>query len=152
MNEHEIIDFVVDLMTKSKMTYFTTVKDSKPYTRALFNLKNTDRFPKQAEFMNKEGKMSIYLATNTSSEKVDQVKENSAASAYYCIPDKILGAMIGGNVEIIDDPEIKKGLWQDDWTMFYPKGVGDEDYTVLRMNPEIIRVWVSGKGKFELKL
>ncbi|MHA1166790.1 MAG: pyridoxamine 5'-phosphate oxidase family protein [Candidatus Hodarchaeales archaeon] len=152
MKDNEIIDFAVDLMMKSKMTYFTTVKECKPYTRALFNLKNASMFPKQAEYMNKEGKLSIYLATNTSSEKIEQVKNNPAAALYYCIPDSFLGAMVGGNVEIVEDSRIKEGLWQDDWTMYYPKGVGDEDFTVLRMNPEIIRVWISGKGKHELKL
>ena len=49
--------------------------------------------------------------------------------------------MIGGNIEIIKDKEIKSSLWQKDWTLYYPNGIDDTDYAVLKLNPLILKLY-----------
>jgi general stress protein 26 len=51
--------------------------------------------------------------------------------------------MFGGQIEIIEDMDIKRALWQDGWEMYYPKGVTDPDNSVLRLRPQFLRGWAS---------
>lgn len=59
--------------------------------------------------------------------------------------------MFGGNIEIVDDLAAKKGLWQEGWERYYPKGHDDPDHTVLRLMPTNAKGW-TGSMTFELEL
>jgi general stress protein 26 len=59
--------------------------------------------------------------------------------------------MLGGSVEIVDDKELKKTIWLDWWTRYYPEGVEDPDYTLLRLEPKNTRYYHKlNHAKFEL--
>jgi general stress protein 26 len=73
-----------------------------------------------------------------------QIQSNNAACAYFCRPKEWRGLMLQGNIEIITEPTIKQSLWQDGWTMYYPTGVNDPEYTVLCLKPLL------GKGYHQL--
>ncbi|MHA2296765.1 MAG: pyridoxamine 5'-phosphate oxidase family protein [Candidatus Hodarchaeales archaeon] len=153
MKKDEIKQFVVQLMETADAAYFTTVdSEGKPYTRAMFNLRNVKQFPKQSKLSSQQDDLLVYISTNTSSTKIEQIKANPAVSVYFSKPKIFNGAMLGGKIEIINDQEIKESLWEDGWERYYPKGVTDEDYTILRLKPEIVRIWSSSRGKHELKL
>lgn len=64
-------------------------------------------------------------------------------SVYYCQPNAFQGIMLGGQIEVIEDMDIKRALWQDGWEMYYPKGVTDLDNSVLRLRPQFLRGWTS---------
>jgi general stress protein 26 len=49
--------------------------------------------------------------------------------------------MFGGDVEIINDMKIKKKIWLDWWTKYYPKGLEDPDYTLLRLRPKVAQFY-----------
>ena len=48
---------------------------------------------------------------------------------------------LSGKINIITEQSIKKSLWQDNWIMYYPRGVTDTDYTILELKPKIIKVY-----------
>ena len=74
-----------------------------------------------------------YLSTNTSSGKVPALRKNSKASIYYCDPEYFQGALFVGDIEVCTDPEIKAFLWREGFEKYYPLGVNDPDYCVLKL-------------------
>lgn len=80
----------------------------------------------------REGIKTFYFTTNTSSMRVSQYQENPKACIYFCDRRFFRGAMLSGTVEVLTDNKSKEMIWQDGDTMYYPKGVTDPDYCVLR--------------------
>lgn len=143
MDKKEAVRLIIELMEISKACYLTTIDENNlPQTRAMMNLRNSSQYPAFVPVFKKHNTdFLIYFSTNTSSNKVRQIKNNQNVSVYYSKPDEWLGLMLGGKIEIITDPGIKKLLWQDNWTMYYPGGVPDDDYTVLQFKPDILKLY-----------
>ncbi|MFX1314619.1 MAG: pyridoxamine 5'-phosphate oxidase family protein [Promethearchaeota archaeon] len=153
MELEEVKKQSLELIETSKAAYFTTIDpDGFPITRAMFNLRNKEQFPEFTEFFQKqENKFTIYIGTNTSSSKVAHIKVNPKISVYYCDPDDFKGIMFGGVVDIVEDLDLKHIIWLDWWTRYYPKGVGDPDYTLLRLYPKQARFYYKlNQVEFEL--
>ncbi|MHA1960880.1 MAG: pyridoxamine 5'-phosphate oxidase family protein [Candidatus Thorarchaeota archaeon] len=143
MSDNNLKEICLRMMEEAWPVFLTTVDPTgQPQTRAMFNLKNKERFPKLVPlFENHDNKLLVIFSTNTSSSKIGDLAKNSAVSVYYCIPDEWRGLMLGGQIEIVTDLEMKKALWHDGWEKYYPKGHDDPDHTVLRLEPMIARGW-----------
>jgi len=149
----EVKKSALKLISESKAAYLTTIDlDGFPITRAMFNLRNKEQFPEFSKFFqNQEDIFTIYISTNTSSTKVEHLKSNPLMCVYFCDADNFQGFMLGGSVEFIDDIKVKKNIWLDWWTKYYPKGIEDPDYTLLRLNPKTARYYYKLKQvNFEL--
>ena len=153
MDENEIKEMCLNLLDTGWPAYLTTVnQEGFPQTRAMFNLRNKKWFPKLISLFDKHrDDFMIIFSTNTSSTKINDIKSRPKTSVYYCNPDEWKGVMFGGEIEIVDDLELKKTLWHDDWDKYYPKGHDDPDHTVLRIIPTIARGW-AGSHTFKLEL
>ena len=79
----------------------------------------------------REGIKVIYL-TNTSSMRVAQYRKNNHASIYFCDTRFFRGVMLRGTMEVLTDDASKEMIWQEGDTMYYPEGVTDPDYCVLK--------------------
>ncbi len=145
MELEEVKKFCLELMETSKAAYLTTINsEGYPITRAMFNLRNKEKFAVFTNFFNGlDNIFEIYFSTNTSSSKTEHIKNNPKISVYYCDTDDFKGVMFGGEVEIIDDLKLKKEIWEDWWTQYYPKGVDDPDYTLLRLKPKMAEFYSS---------
>ncbi|MCJ7650392.1 MAG: pyridoxamine 5'-phosphate oxidase family protein [Candidatus Lokiarchaeota archaeon] len=139
MELEEIKKLSLELMESSKAAYISTIDSGGyPITRAIFNLRNKEQFPEFSEFFNElDNEFVIFISTNTSSSKTDQVTKNPKISVYYCEPKDFKGVMFVGEVEIINDLNIKKKIWLDWWTKYYHDGLEDPDYTLLRLKPKM---------------
>jgi len=80
----------------------------------------------------REGIKIIYFTTNTSSMRVAQYRENSKACVYFCDKRFFRGVMLKGTMEVLEDKEAKEMIWREGDTMYYPLGVTDPDYCVLK--------------------
>ena len=80
----------------------------------------------------REGIKVIYLTTNTSSMRVAQYRKNGRASIYFCDTRFFRGVMLRGTMEVLTDDASKEMIWQEGDTMYYPEGVTDPDYCVLK--------------------
>lgn len=143
MEIEEAKQISLELIDTSKAAYLTTIdSEGYPITRAMFNLRNKEQFPEFSKFFaEQDNEFIIYISTNTSSSKVDHIKENPKISVYFCDPDNFKGVMFGGEAEIIDDPKIKQKIWLDWWTKYYPEGLEDPDYTLFLLNPKNARFY-----------
>jgi len=123
-----------DLIGISEVAYVTTLDhEGFPQSRAMFNLRNHKLFPDLADCFS-DG-LGLYFTTNTSSSKVSHLQDNNQASVYFCQPGDWRGFNLSGIMTASDDPELKKSLWQESWTMYYPGGYNDPDYSVLIFKP-----------------
>lgn len=143
MDIEEAKKLSLELMESSKAIYLTTINsEGYPITRAMFNLRNKEQFPEFSEFFDKlENKFEIFISTNTSSSKIEHIKKNPKISVYYCDPEEFKGVMFGGDMQVITDKNIKKRIWLDWWTKYYPKGLDDPDYTLLKLKPKMAQIY-----------
>ncbi|MHC1723556.1 MAG: pyridoxamine 5'-phosphate oxidase family protein [Aminipila sp.] len=80
----------------------------------------------------REGIKTFWLTTNTSSNKVKYLKNNSKASLYFVDKRFFRGVSLLGTVEVLETSEAKERIWRDGDNIYYPEGVTDPDYCVLK--------------------
>lgn len=100
----------------------------------------------------REGLRMFYFSTNTSSMRVLQYAANSKASIYFCAPSSYKGVMLVGEMTTLTDQKYKDMLWKRGDTRYYPRGVTDPDYCVLRFEAKTWRLYSnfrSEKGVIE---
>jgi general stress protein 26 len=132
------------MMEAASVVYLTNIdKDGFPSTRAMLNLKNPNEYPGLvAVHEAEENPLTVFMSTNTSSQKFAEIEQNGKANLYYCDPQKFYAVLLQGTVEIITDNELRQRAWQKDWgELYYPKG--DSDYTLLRFVPATLKIWNS---------
>jgi general stress protein 26 len=84
----------------------------------------------------RNGLREFWFSTNTSSGRVAQYRCNPKAAIYFCDSRFFRGVMLRGRMEVLEDAESKEMLWKVGDTMYYPKGVTDPDYCVLKFTAE----------------
>lgn len=110
---------IVSLVEKAKVIYVSSIHEGFPNTKAMLSLQH-------------EGMNTHYFSTNTSSKRVGQFRQNPNACIYFSDNDNFMGLMLIGNMEVCTDREHREMLWRDGFEMYYPKGIDDEDYCVLK--------------------
>ena len=78
------------------------------------------------------GIKEIYFSTNTSSMRVKQFIENPKSCLYFFDRRFFRGVMLRGNMEVLTDAASKEEIWEKGDEMYYPLGVTDPDYCVLK--------------------
>lgn len=78
----------------------------------------------------------FYFTTNTSSMRVSQYKVNNKASIYFYDKRFFRGVMFQGKMEVLEDSLTKEMIWKEGDTMYYPLGVTDPDYCVLKFTAQ----------------
>ena len=149
----EIKKLCEELIENSLLAYLSTIdSNGYPITRALLNTRYKERYPEFVPFYDKlNDKYVIYFSTNTSSSKMEHIKHNPKVCVYLCDPDDFKGVMFGGEIEIVEDMDIKKQFWLDTSIRYYPKGLEDPDYTILRFKPKSAKFYYKLQQKqFEL--
>ena len=89
----------------------------------------------------REGLTEIWFSTNTSSQSVERYRANNKASVYFYDAATFQGVMLRGVMEVRHDAASREALWQEGDEMYYPKGVTDPDYCVLRFTSESARYY-----------
>ena len=99
----------------------------------------------------RNGLREIWFSTNTSSMRVAQYRENPKACVYFMDRRFFRGVQLIGTMEVLENAEIKKEIWEFGDKMYYPKGVTDPDYCVLRFTAQNGRYYCNFKSEdFEL--
>ena len=112
---------IENLIEKQSVSYISSIGDDGfPNTKAMLPPRKHD------------GIKVFYFTTNTSSMRVSQYRENPKACIYFCDKRFYRGVMLKGFMEVLEDSESKESIWQEGDTMYYPKGVTDPDYCVLK--------------------
>ena len=116
---------IADLIAKQKIAYIGSI--------------DATGFPNMKAMLaprKREGIKVFYLTTNTSSMRVKQYRNIPKACIYFCEQELFQGAMLKGYIDVLEDSHFKEMIWQEGDTMYYPQGVTDPDYCVLRFTAE----------------
>ena len=95
----------------------------------------------------RDGIKHIYFTTNTSSMRVKQYTDNPKACVYFFDKRFFRGTMLKGTMEVLHDKISKKMIWLDGDQMYYPKGVTDPDYCVLKFTAQNGRYYSNFKSE-----
>lgn len=134
MTNQEAFDHALALATRSNIALLGTVDDDgQPNIRAMIKMEN-------------QGLKEIWFTTNTSSRKIPQLKNNPKACVYFIDLDKWMGIMLTGTVDILQDTESRHRCWREGFEKYYPQGVHDPDYSVLRFTA------LNGQYYYNLKI
>lgn len=80
----------------------------------------------------REGIKVFYFTTNTFSLRVAQYNANPKASIYFCDTKGFKGIMLRGTMQVMTDAKTKEMIWREGDTEYYPGGVTDPNYCVLK--------------------
>lgn len=126
MQQDEAIREAISLVKRSNFAMLgTNSEDGYPNIKAMFNMNTIQK-------IESDNLKTIWFSTNTSSKKVAQLKRDPRACVYFADFDQFQGLMLVGNVEVLQDIESRRLLWNEDSEKYYPLGVTDPDYSVLR--------------------
>lgn len=109
-----------------------------------------DGFPNMKAMLSprkRSGLREIWFSTNTSSMRVNQYRQNPKASVYFYDRRFFRGAMLIGTMEVLEDAAIKEELWERGDTMYYPGGVTDPDYCILKFTAKSGRYYSNFKSE-----
>ena len=130
-----------NLIDKQSVSFISSVdEDGFPNTKAMLP-------PRK-----REGISVFYFTTNTSSMRVSQYRKNPKACLYFCDKRFFRGVMIKGRMEVLEDVAIKEMIWRDGDERYYPQGVTDPDYCVMKFTAETGRYYSNFHSEtFEVK-
>ena len=95
----------------------------------------------------REGIKHFYFTTNTSSMRVTQYNANPKACIYFFDKRFFRGVMLIGTMSVLQDKKSKEMIWQEGDEMYYPKGVTDPDYCVLKFTAKNGRYYSNFKSE-----
>ena len=128
MNE-EIKSEIRTLREKSNVAYIASVnEEGYPQIKCMLVLEH-------------ESMQIQYFSTNLSSKRAQQFLKNPKASVYYCDEVQYKGALFTGTMEVNTNHDMKAFLWRDGFEIYYPQGVDDEDYCVLKFTADIVNYY-----------
>jgi general stress protein 26 len=108
-----------------------------------------DGYPNMKMMFNarvRDGIKCFYFTTNTSSLRTLQFMHNPKASLYFSNCRFFNGLMLKGKMEVLTDKKSKEMIWRDGDEMYYPHGVTDPDYCVLKFTSESGRYYANFKS------
>lgn len=131
---------IFKILDKQQIVMLSTISlDGKyPQTRAMINLRYKCKCPTSSLRGYFDNNNRILFITNGKTEKIAQIKKNSAASLYtHDGGDN--GLLLTGDIKIISDKNVKDAMWKDFLTLYYPDGRNGELYTVLEFIPKTFK-------------
>lgn len=103
---------------------------------AIISSVDDDGFPNTKAMLpprKRVGIKEIFLTTNTSSMRVRHYRGNPKASVYFYDKRFFRGVMLKGTMAVLEDAATKQMIWHEGDEMYYPGGVTDPDYCVLKL-------------------
>lgn len=127
---------VGNLIDKQSICYVgSSASDEFPNIRAMFS-------PRE-----REGIRILYFTTNLSSRHAAQYRENPKACVYFCDRRFYRGVMLTGTMEVLTDDALRRRIWRDGDAVYYPGGVSDPDYCVLKFTAKQGRFYGNFKSE-----
>jgi general stress protein 26 len=90
-----------------------------------------DPFPPEAD-------MTVWMATNAASRKVEQIRRDPRVTVYYFDSAGLGYVSLMGEARIVDDPEEKERRWKPEWEDFYPDR--ESSYILIEVSPNRLEV------------
>lgn len=126
--ENDKIKMIETLMEKTPAVSLTSIgEDGYPRTVTMANIKS-------------ESLRTVWFATALNSTKVKHFLRDKRASVCYNVDGHNISLI--GEVDIVDNDQIKKELWLDWFINHFPLGLDDPNYCILRFDTKHVSVWI----------
>jgi general stress protein 26 len=89
----------------------------------------------------REGIQIFYWHTNSPSMRIQQYRNNPKACIYFCDKRFFRGVMLKGTMEVVDNMDVKKEIWKDEFSMYYQGGMDGGDFILLKFTAETGRYY-----------
>lgn len=120
MNEQDARAMAHQLVDASPLAMFgTTDAEGYPNVRAMLKLEN-------------DGLKYLWFSTYTHANRTAQIRKNPKTCVYFMVPNKSAGLILTGRAEVLTDRESRARCWRDEFHRYYPGGLDDPDYAVIR--------------------
>lgn len=87
-----------------------------------------------------EGLSTIWMSTGSSSLKTTDFRVNPKAGlCFYTGGDSVA---LTGEVEVVTDAESKQKFWQNWFIKFFPQGIKDPEYTLLKFRSKQATIYI----------
>ena len=92
--------------------------------------------------MRNDGLRRFWFCSNTSARRTDVFRRDGRACLYAyeyapeASPVVCRGVSLSGTVELSWDDDLRRSLWQDFMTMYYPQGPLDPEFVVVQFTAE----------------
>ena len=100
--------------------------------------------PMQTQKLDADG--NLWFLTSRSSHKTEELLKHPGVNVAYADTDSQSYVSVVGKASIVDDPAIKKELWNPIAKAWFPKGLEDPDLTVLKVNIKSAEYWDSSSS------
>jgi general stress protein 26 len=124
MDRDQAIREALDLINGAEIVMVGTNGDGGfPHIKAMIKREN-------------EGLSRVWFSTNTSSRRIVQLQRDPRTSVYVVDLVDWRGLMLVGLSEIMQDEASRGKLWHPGDEKYYPQGVMDPDYSVVRFTAQ----------------
>ena len=153
MEEKGLKQECLKLMETANAVYLGTISDDGyPHIRMMGNLRNAQQCRAATGlFADHDEDFLIYMLTGSSSPKMKQIRANPKVSVCYSNFEEFHTIMFTGDIEEVDDPDLKKKIWQDEWKMHWLGGPDDPEFVLLKLFPVFAKGWYK-EAPFEFKI
>jgi general stress protein 26 len=86
----------------------------------------------------------IWLATNPSSRKVNEMRRNPRVSLFYSDVASQGYVTVYGRARLVNDPKEKAKRWKEEWKDFYPNRA--KAYLLIEVVPDKMEVVIVSKN------
>lgn len=88
----------------------------------------------------------VILATNSSTRKVEEIRNNPHVALYYFDPDSPGYVTLMGRARLVDDQESKDKYWKETWKAYYRDENRGDDYLLIEVAPSKLEVMSISHG------
>ena len=125
-NREGVLDAARDIVATSRFCALVTIgADGTP------NVRMMDAFAPDDD-------MVVWMATNTLSRKVEDLRRNPRVAIYYADPDAPGYVTIRGVARLVDDPDETRKRWKEEWSVLYLED--RSNYILIEIRPETVEI------------
>ena len=84
-----------------------------------------------------------WFFSHADANKVRQIEGDDRVHLTFADAERAAFISVWGRGQIVDDPEMKKALWQKELERWFPDGPESDDVTLVRVRAHQIQAWGS---------
>ncbi len=84
---------------------------------------------------------AIWFLTSRTAAKAGEVRDRRQVNVSYASPQLDCYVSICGIATLVDDAERARELWNESYEPWFPKGLGDPDLVLIRVQAEEAEYW-----------
>ena len=100
--------------------------------------------PVAIDVISHDGIKEIWMTTYRNSAKAMHICSNPKAGISFV--READSVSLTGIAEIITDKDMLRQYWKDFFVHYYPDGVDDENYCLIRFSTKTAKLWIDGKS------